>query len=146
MIKNRAFTLLELIVVIVILGILATLGYTQYGKMMEKFYMAETRTIFGRMRKDAYEYFWKNGSMNGMVSADVGIGSDIPASCVSTNYFYYYIYNPSGNQVQLAAVRCTSGGKPPQASCLYAPYIYANPVNGDGQYTIYNPNGCNVSP
>jgi len=143
----KSFTLVELIIVVIIVGILASLGITQYAKMMEKTYMAEAKMIFGTLRNNAYQYYWEKGSMDGMVGADVGIGSGtgIPSSCTSTNYFRYYIYAPAGNQVQLASIRCTSGGKPPQASCEYSPYVYVNPVNGDGQRLISNPNGCKVS-
>ena len=31
---KRGFTLLELVVVILIVGVLATLGFTQYGRMV----------------------------------------------------------------------------------------------------------------
>jgi len=43
---RKGFTLLELIVVIIILGILASLGFSQYIKMVEKGRSAEARNDF----------------------------------------------------------------------------------------------------
>lgn len=46
---KKGFTLLELIVVIIIIGILATLGFTQYTKVVEKGRTAEAKSVLGRM-------------------------------------------------------------------------------------------------
>ena len=117
---KKGFTLLELIVVIIIIGILATLGYTQYTKIVEKGRQAEAKAILGLMRKSAIEYYWKNGTVDGMQNSDLNVGtgsSQIPSSCVSTNYFYYDGAGvwPSPSMI-VRAHRCTSGGKSPQGN------------------------------
>ncbi len=73
--KNKAFTLLELIVVIVILGVLATLGFTQYGRMVEKSRQAEAKMILGDIRKLTYAYYLANGSLTGITDVNVNIGT-----------------------------------------------------------------------
>ncbi|MDD5154953.1 MAG: prepilin-type N-terminal cleavage/methylation domain-containing protein [Candidatus Omnitrophica bacterium] len=144
---KRAFTLLELIVVIVILGILATLGYTQYTKVVERSRMAEVVANFNKMRQLAYVYYWQNGTLATITTADLSIGSDIPSSCVSTNYFWYYILGPSSTNVEIVAGRCTANGKPPQYSCQYYPFVVLNPVNGDGAWNVDKSSGsCPSAP
>ncbi|MDD5155654.1 MAG: type II secretion system protein [Candidatus Omnitrophica bacterium] len=127
MIKNSAFTLLELIVVIVILGILATLGFTQYNKTVERTREAEAIAAIGSMTKLAWSYYLANGTFVGIQNADCGVGSSsdqIPSSCRSANYFWYQVASSDYSaQVDLNAVRCTSGGKTPNYSTAYNPYI-----------------------
>jgi prepilin-type N-terminal cleavage/methylation domain-containing protein len=119
---RRGFTLLELIIVIVILGILATLGYSQYTKMVEKGRIAEVVANFGKMRKLAIIYYLQNGTFTGITNADVGVGSDldsIPDSCRSSNYFRYSGYADSAVVATMTAFRCTAGGKEPQWGGAY---------------------------
>ncbi|MDD5155256.1 MAG: prepilin-type N-terminal cleavage/methylation domain-containing protein [Candidatus Omnitrophica bacterium] len=117
---KKAFTLLELIIVIVILGILATLGFTQYTKVVEKGRTAEAKVILGQLRTAEITYKLDYGVYTNIANLAV----DAPASCVSTNYFVYsYSTNPGncpGNTPYLYAGRCTAGGKSPNASSVYA--------------------------
>lgn len=46
---KKGFTLLELIIVIIIIGILATLGLTQYARMVERGRGAEARQLLGNI-------------------------------------------------------------------------------------------------
>jgi prepilin-type N-terminal cleavage/methylation domain-containing protein len=124
---KKGFTLLELIIVIVILGILATLGYTQYSKQVESMRLAEAKVMIGLMRKLATEYYLKNGSITGIQNSDVGVD----ATCDSTNYYKYGIYAPTSERVLLMAQRCTSGGKLPNyASAPYCLYLTYYPGSG----------------
>ena len=74
MVKNKGFTLLELVVVILIVGVLATLGFTQYGRMVERARGAEARQNIGYMRKLAAAYRLQNGSVTNIGYSDVNVG------------------------------------------------------------------------
>jgi len=127
----RSFTLLELIVVIVILGILATLGFTQYSKVVESSRLAEAKVMIGTMRQLATEYYWKNGSLIGIQYADVGDDD----TCTSSNFYRYWIIPQIfGTRVVLGASRCTSGGKIPDASRPYKFFLVFYPASGEGTW------------
>jgi prepilin-type N-terminal cleavage/methylation domain-containing protein len=115
---KRGFTLLELIVVIVILGILATLGYSQYSTMAEKGRAAEAKAVLGQILHAVRAYYLQNGVLPGSLSE---LAVDAPTACTSTNYFSYWVPAYDGNCV--GAGRCTSGGKTPNASREYRMYI-----------------------
>ena len=126
--KEHGFTLIELIVVIIIVGILAAVGLTQYSKTVEKGRGAEAKTTIGTLRKLAYEYYLQNGTFTGLVDSDVNIGTSpdqVPGSnasaCRSTHYFYYHTYVSAFNFLWIYADRCGSGGKTPQGTGT-APY------------------------
>ncbi|TAM42073.1 prepilin-type N-terminal cleavage/methylation domain-containing protein [bacterium] len=117
---RRSFTLIELIVVIIIVGILAAMGISQYSKMVEKSRGAEARMILGTITKFAYEYWITNGTIAPITNADVNIGTtsdSIPSTCRSSYYFSYAIGASGSNRISATAYRCTTGGKTPQSTC-----------------------------
>jgi prepilin-type N-terminal cleavage/methylation domain-containing protein len=112
---TSAFTLVELIIVIIIVGILASLGLTQYEQVVEKSRLAEAKVRIGVMRNLAFQYYLENGTLEGMTSEDVGT-----SSCSSKSFYTYWINNQYGSgYVKLIAQRCTSGGKNPNVSRMY---------------------------
>ena len=122
--KEHGFTLVELIIVIIIVGILAAMGITQYSKLVEKSRRAEARIILGQMLKLATAYQLENGVIGGVTNGDLNLGTSadqIPTSCRSTHYFKYgwWIGYPEP-YIGLNATRCTSGGKSPQGSEAYS--------------------------
>ncbi len=134
--NKKAFTLLELIIVIIIVGILAVLGLSQYTNIVEKGRIAEARANIGTMRKLAYEYYLKNGSFTDIQASNVGIGVSYPSSCNTSYYFSYGISN-FGTYVALQSFRCSSGGKSPDSTRRYYYRNYYTPPSGDDWHCYY---------
>jgi len=129
-----AFTLIEIIIVIIIVGILAAVGISQYSETVEKSRLAEAKVRIGAMRQLAYEYYLNNGTLTGMTNADVGVDN----TCISADFYRYTIGINAGTYAMLAAIRCTSGGKTPGASRPYAIHTQVYPGTGsDLWYCCY---------
>jgi len=147
--KKEAFTLLELVVVIIILGVLAT----QYARMVEKGRYAEARQILGDLRKLAIAYRLANGTITGITNADVNIGTaadQVPSSCRSSHYFWYYVSGATADPLFVAlAGRCTSGGKPPQGPTVTGYedrlYLWSNLTTGADTWAGCVGTGCSIS-
>jgi type IV pilus assembly protein PilE len=112
---RKGFTLLELIIVIIIIGVLATLGFVQYSAVIEKARGAEARAVISTLRSQAAA---KNmeGSTAAITATDLGIGAGIPSGCgtnQTTNYFSYGIGACTTTACSFIATRCTTGGKAP---------------------------------
>lgn len=120
---RRGFTLLELIVVIIIIGILATLGIAQYTSVIERSRGAEARSILGQIRSFAAGAYLRDGNVTtAATAAAVGIGSaagliadTCTAAAPSTGYYFSYAIAASGaTGITVTATRCTGlNGKQP---------------------------------
>lgn len=109
---KRGFTLLELVIVIIIIGVLATLGFTQYTKVVEKGRTAEAKTILGQLRTAEVVYYQENGAYTATMA---NLVVDAPTACTTTHYFRYACA-ASGT---CTATRCTAGGKTPNGALAY---------------------------
>jgi prepilin-type N-terminal cleavage/methylation domain-containing protein len=130
--KEHGFTLIELIVVIIIVGILAALGLTQYSTIVEKSRLVEAKVRIGTMRQLVYQYYLENGSLAGIQDADVGVDY----TCTSSSFYAYYkVANPTN--ATLGADRCPSGGRSPNPSRRYVYYLSFVPGTGQSTWHCY---------
>ena len=115
---RKGFTLLELMIVIIILGVLATLGVMQYQAAIEKSRGAEARQILGQLRSQCAAIYMAEGSGNNCSAGNLRLGTEsdmIPSACASTHYFSYGVVGAAGGFTG-TATRCTGSGKTPDAS------------------------------
>ena len=114
MIKSKGFTLLELIIVIIIIGILAALALSSYSGMVEKGRTAEAKLLLGDIRTMETAYFLENGVYTTNIT---GLGLGITTDTCNNASWYKYTSSSSTAAVPvLTATRCTSGGKSPTGS------------------------------
>jgi len=117
---KKGFTLLELMVVIIILGVLATLGVMQYQAAIEKSRGAEARQIIGQLRSQCAALYMERGTTAQCTTNNLGIGVDIPGpaagDCAGTHFFAYNATPAPLAGITFLATRCTGGGKTPDAT------------------------------
>ncbi|TAM38229.1 hypothetical protein EPN54_04505 [bacterium] len=101
---------MELIIVIIIIGILAAVGISQYSLTVEKARTAEAKVRIGVMRKLAYEYYLENGTFVGVTNEYLGA-----TACDSSNFYNYWSPGMGATYGYIASARCDSGGKTPNS-------------------------------
>jgi prepilin-type N-terminal cleavage/methylation domain-containing protein len=109
---KKGFTLLELIVVVIIIGILATLGFTQYVKMVEKGRTAEAKTTLGQIRSAQMAYYLEYGAYTPTFT---NLIVDSPTACAASHWFSF-----ATDATTATATRCTASGKSPNAIAVYS--------------------------
>ncbi|MFY9402227.1 MAG: prepilin-type N-terminal cleavage/methylation domain-containing protein [Candidatus Omnitrophota bacterium] len=111
--RKHGFTLIEIVVVIIIVGILAALGFTQYTKVVEKGRTAEAKSILGALRTAQRAYNLERGGYANNV-ADLPV--EAVAACTNTHYFRYSCFATGA----CTATRCTGAtGKQPGGPSNY---------------------------
>ena len=139
--SRKGFTLLELVVVIIIIGILATLGLTQYSKVVERSRGAEARTIIGDLRKLAASFRLEQGTCVGIANVNLNLAAgaaagtgQIPTTCTQVSHYFSYAFSlATVNGITLTATRCLTGtGKNPGSA--------AAPAGSGGQTLILTSN------
>lgn len=121
--NNKGFTLIEIIIVIVILGILATLAVPRITGQMESSRAAEAMQMFGALRRSATDCLqMSNGSTSSCVTTGQ-LGVSIPTVANGASFTYTSeADSPAANQIEFKAVRTISGTD--HAMCMV--------VTGDG--------------
>ena len=112
--KASGFTLLELLVVVIIVGILATIAIPGFVKLMERVKGSEATSQLGTMYLAERVYYQDHDKY---VPVLTDIGFDAPVAAQS--YFTYSVTSATATQFTGAAVRRTAGGKPPNYSPAY---------------------------
>ena len=96
--KKNSFTIVELLIVIVIIGILVTLAVPQYNKLMEKAKWSKTWAVLGAINKACEIYYMEKGFypygdneiyLNGPArNAANGLLVDVPSYPDATEFLY----------------------------------------------------------
>jgi len=109
--KKNGFTMLELLMVVIIIGILATIALPQYMSFVEKARAAEAMTTIGALRTAENLYKLENGTYSPNV-ADLTI--TVPTSGAAT----YWTYSVSGASETGFSVTSSRTSKKASASVI----------------------------
>lgn len=136
MMNKRGFTLLELMIVIIILGVLATTGIMSYQASIERSRGAEARSVIGALRTQCAAYYLEQSNTSMCNNTGLRIGSttsdQVPSACANTHYFSYAVSGTGAatTGATFVATRCTANGKSPQGKAANTLQLITDFSNG----------------
>lgn len=101
---SNGFTLLELVIVVLIMWILATLGFVQFGKTIERSRTAEAKGILSSIRTAEHAYKQQYGAYTADIN-DLPVDNAAPVCVANGNNYYFY----NVDAAIATATRCTGG-------------------------------------
>ena len=122
---RSGFTLLELLVVVIIVGILATIAIPAFLRAMENARAAEARAFLDTLKTAEEAYYQEHQVYSGSFS-DLVV--DQPAATSTKHYFKYTLSSASGSTFTGTGTRKTTGdtGKSPNYTSAYTVTINQN--------------------
>jgi len=121
--KKIGFTLLELLIVIIIVGILAAVAVVSYSRTAEKSRTSEAKANLGTLRTLQMAYYQETGNYTSNLTI-LGAGDlpwhdpyVCPIICSDVNHYFTYWCDTRGT---CGACRCGAGGKNPPYSPGYS--------------------------
>jgi prepilin-type N-terminal cleavage/methylation domain-containing protein len=171
--RTRAFTLIEAMIVVAIVGVLALLATLAYRRWVRTAHLSEAQDMVASIRAAEESFRAENGGYLS-VSPQLGVGRDYPAAtpgafktawggacgvCNATNSWALLNIQPSGplafgysllasNVSNTAPPNLTVNGNTVDTSAVTAPWYLIEAdgdVNGDGVFTtVYGLSGTNV--
>jgi len=131
---RRGFTLLELVVVIIIISILASIALGNYSRIVERSRAAEGKANLGMIRRLQVAFAQENYTYGSLADIKTYSNSSWPEgdgnSCTDGGHYFQYQCSATA----CSANRCMSGGKaPPRAAGVYTMSVDLNSgcITGD---------------
>lgn len=109
--KIIGFTLTELMIVVVIIGVLASIAWPRYIFIAEKSRTAEAKNVLGQIRATEIGYYMEYDSYTTSIAL---LSLGVPTSC-NASFYYNYSIAGGGASFTAKAFRCTTGGKSPNS-------------------------------
>ena len=121
MARRRGFTLVELLVVVLVIGILASVAVPSYMRAMEQARQGEAKQVLGMLFRAQKTYYAMYGSY--VFNADDLdlLAVDVPPNDSLDHYFTYLMVGDANQKLTLYAYRKVGNevGKSPNAVRLY---------------------------
>lgn len=127
--ENKAFTLIELLIVVVIIGILASIAIPKFSSVREKAYYSTMKADLKNLAT-AQEIYYQNSYSYTTISADlphdltdgIAMGSAATASGWSASVFHAALGNAEGcvvfyGNATTATVGATTSSNPGEVAC-----------------------------
>ena len=111
--RNSGFSLVEILIIAVIVGILSTIAIPNYARTMERSKCSQAMEILTNMRQAALLYFNENETFSGMDAAALETQANADFDTTDENSYWNFSVTAAGaTSFTLQGIRTASAGHP----------------------------------